>query len=125
MVTGLTGRCIISTYYTPPSLFAVSMGKDCLVEGKYQYARDLQLLVSYRPRSHMRVPERLQVVCTPLRVDCWARYLRTHPDQEFVGFLLSGMREGFRIGCDCHVVCCRGAERNKQSTEENPMMMDN
>ena len=73
----------------------------------------------------MRVPERLQVVCTPLRVDCWARYLRTHPDQEFVGFLLSGMREGFRIGCDYHVVCCRGAERNMQSAEENPMMVDN
>ena len=35
---------------------------------------------------------------SPLVVGQWESHLKLHPDQNFAGFIVRGLREGFRIG---------------------------
>ena len=42
----------------------------------------------------------LQKISTSLQVEEWERELAGHPDEELVGYVLSGIREGFRVGFD-------------------------
>ena len=62
---------------------------------------------------------RLQPTYTPLRALAWAPALVAHPDRAFVRFLISGIREGFRIGCHCSMQL-RSASRNMHSASEHP-----
>jgi len=50
------------------------------------------------------VPASISLVKSPL-TDClgeWRERLRTHPDQHFAGYILSGLESGFRVGFDYH-----------------------
>lgn len=44
------------------------------------------------------VPAWLQKVATPLILREWSKELKDHPDAEFRGYILNGIRNGFRIG---------------------------
>ena len=57
---------------------------------------------------------------TPLRVAEWEVALRHHPDRKYVGYMLRGMAQGFRIGFDRGAVVLRSTKRNMRSTEEAP-----
>ena len=50
-------------------------------------------------------------ISTPLEIDAWAAALQSHPMQEWVECLITGMKEGFRIGL--------GREPNCQSSHGN------
>ena len=58
-------------------------------------------------------------VNTPLRLQSWQRHIRSHPDKNFIDYILRGIEGGFRIGRDstCHV---NSATKNKQSAQDNP-----
>ena len=82
------------------------------------------MLAARRPLSPRAVPEWLQLIHSPLRVNRWEHLLRSHPDREFVALLLSGMREGFRVGYKYHESSCRSAKSNMRSAGENPEVVD-
>ena len=92
--------------------------------GRYKYTQDLLQLEAYRPSTESAaglgasLPGDVGVVRTPLRVAAWEVALRRHPDCEFVGFLLRGMAQGFRIGFDRSAVVLKSAKRNMRSTKE-------
>ena len=56
---------------------------------------------------------------TPLDAAQWEILLADHPDRQFVQYLLSGIREGFRIGFDRNHTCKR-ATGNMNSAISNP-----
>ena len=85
---------------------------------------DLRRLESFTPAAAPDLPQELQEVVTPLRVEAWSHVLRQHPDREFVDYILRGIRQGFRIGFDRTAVRCRSAKRNMLSAEQNPEVVE-
>ena len=53
-----------------------------------------------------------------------ARYLSTHPDKEFVAYILQGINNGFHIGFDRKSSELRQAKGNMSSTRLNPTAVD-
>ena len=47
-----------------------------------------------------------------------------HPDEELVGYVLSGIREGFRVGFDYSKHTCVSARANLLSAGENKQVVD-
>lgn len=93
--------------------------------GKYAYMEDLRTLANRVAPSMAgtNLPPNWSAIITPLVADEWQRQLMGHPDQEFTGYLLRGITEGFRIGfnyCDCK---CKSAKRNMQSAIDNPQVV--
>ena len=60
------------------------------------------------------VAEILQKMTTSLK------YEERHPNQALVQYVLSGIREGFRIGLDYRKASCKSAKCNMLSAETNP-----
>ena len=95
-----------------------SFGQD----GKYAYSSDLQLLSGMvAPNS---APPELQGIVTPLSVDAWQDHLRSHPDDDFVQYLLSGIRGGFRIGFDYSQFSCGKGKSNMLSATKNSAVVE-
>jgi hypothetical protein len=95
-----------------------SIGRD----GRYAYSTDLQLLSGMiAPNS---APPELQGIVTPLSLDVWNFHLRTHPDGDFVQYLLSGIQKGFRIGFDYSQFSCRKGKRNMLSATKNAAVVE-
>ena len=88
------------------------------------YMGDLAAISACRPKVRPRLAASLREVHTPLRVNRWEHHLRSHPDREFVAWLLAGLREGFRIGFDFAKASCRRWGCNMQSAAENPNVVD-
>ena len=59
-----------------------------------------------------RLPDSACVVATPLRVDVLERELAQLPDRALVGYLVDGMRHGFRVGYKRGVAPLVRARRN-------------
>ncbi len=93
-------------------------------QGKYPYMDELRVLAGRIPQYPLQLPDCLQRIVTPLRVDAWAALMRGHPDREFTDFLLQGMRCGFRVGFDYRSRSCTSAKRNMLSAKENPAVID-
>ena len=64
------------------------------------YTSRLLALGSCVASTIRRIPIVLQKISTSLQVEEWERELAGHPDEELVGYVLSGIREGFRVGFD-------------------------
>ncbi len=64
----------------------------------YQYTADLLQLNAVSSSSVSALPSQLHVINTPLQADAWQRCLEKHPDLDYVHYILTGIREGFRIG---------------------------
>ena len=88
------------------------------------YMGDLAAISACRPKVRLRLAASLREVHTPLRVDSWEHHLRSHPEREFVAWLLAGLREGFWIGFDFEKTSCHRWGRNMQSVAENPNVVD-
>ena len=58
-------------------------------------------------------------VVTPLKASVWEKLLCNHPDRDFVQFICTGIREGFRIGFNGALVNCRSVAGNLRSVKEH------
>ena len=85
-----TQNRIVSPFYFPQHL-----------HGCYRYTKDLLALDSCTPAAHEPVPPpHLSTIVTPLQPAAWADEPQHLPDGQLVDYLRSGMRFGFRIGCN-------------------------
>lgn len=62
-------------------------------------------------------------VVSPLQVDQFTWELRDHPNQQFVTFVLDGLRHGFNLGFR-HSQKLKSATKNKSSAYEHPAVID-
>ena len=97
----------------------------CNIEnGVYRYMDDLTLFDSHRSsggdvtRWCRTIP-----VSTPIIYGEWSRQLQSHPDERFVGYILDGLREGFRIGMD-RSLAPKPEKRNHPSARAHPSVVD-
>ena len=60
---------------------------------------------------------------TTLTIPLLSHYLQSHPDQEFSGFVLRGLSEGFHIGCFSQPLCLRSSSRNHPSSLVNSQVI--
>ena len=95
-----------------------------LLGGNYVYTRDLLTSGACHPRSRPKLPSWLRAINSPLHMERWECRLRSHPDWEFVTFLLEGLQEGFQIGFEYEDLHCRSATRNMRLAAENPKGVD-
>ena len=64
----------------------------------YQYMQDLLHFEQCQARTPIRLPPKLETINTPLDWRQWENCLTGHPDRAYREYLVSGIREGFRIG---------------------------
>ena len=86
--------------------------------------RILRRCSSDRPsNSSAHIPMgRLAVINTPLRWQVWKRILRSHPDEQFAEYVVSGLRDGFRIGFS-YPRPCRSSIDNMHSAREHAQVV--
>ena len=60
---------------------------------------------------------------SPLNVELFEAELSRHPDRAKVNFVLQGIKEGFRLGCD-KPVTLKSARRNKLSAYQHAGVID-
>ena len=65
---------------------------------------------------------RLAEINTPLRWQAWEAALRNHQDQPFANYLVSGLRDGFRIGFG-YPRPCRSSSINMHSVREHAQIV--
>ena len=100
----------IFSYYFPEYL-----------NGKYRYTSDLLKLDSFlsqTPTPHL--PTFLCPIITPLQPSAWADELQSMPDKQLVQYLISGIKNGFRIGFDRSSSSLQSAVTNMPSARINP-----
>ena len=56
---------------------------------------------------------------TPLNTGVWEKSLRKHPDERFIGYIVRGLRNGFRIKA-VKSQLIRSADRNLPSAAQHP-----
>ena len=66
------------------------------------------------------MPEVLQEVTTPLQYEEWWEVLQRHWNKALVQYILSGIKEEFRVGFDYSKASCKPAKCNLLSAETNP-----
>lgn len=107
---------IDAAMYTPPPPPSPAIGA-------YEYTSDLLALHTFAGTSTCRLPSHLQVINTPLIFEAWERLLVNHPDLEYVDYILSGIRDGFRIGFNSsQPLAC--SKRNMPSAYEHADVID-
>ena len=84
---------------------------------------DLQALDSCRRRQPVRVSPALMGMTSPLRWEVWQEALVLHPDKQYVDYLISGLREGFRIGFDYNNHHCKKCKENMRSAKQQPQIV--
>ena len=72
-----------------------------------------------RCRAPFIAPPQVQEIVSPLVVERWVVLLDTHPDKDFVTYILQGISKGFRIGYDYNRTTKR-ATSNLLSASQNP-----
>ena len=82
------------------NLCGLSLKHLGVVAGRYIYMGDLRQL-PHPPSSRTSVDINWPHCPTPIRVNVLANYLRSHPDREFVRFILEGLSAGFHAGYSC------------------------
>lgn len=60
---------------------------------------------------------------TPLPWRMWQTGLSQHPDRAFTDYVVSGIRDGFRVGFDYAGRQCKRAAQNMASTREHPQVV--
>ena len=93
-------------------------------EGRYIYMDDLLKLDACRPPQAITVPPRVDSINTPLHLEAWRVELKDHPDEVYVRYILSGIKDGFRIGYDYSAHTCANSGKNMQSVAAHPEPID-
>ena len=60
---------------------------------------------------------------SPLYWQTWVQMLGSHPDRCYANYITSGIRDGFRIGFNYRLHCCKKAASNIKSALEHPMVV--
>ena len=90
----------------------------------YLYTPHLVALDQCKPEYSQDLPDVMRHIQTPLVWESWKAALSEHPNRNYTEYLLSGIKNGFRIGYS-HTTCkCRAARGNMVSTLENPEVVD-
>jgi len=89
----------------------------------YCYMDDLLAIDRCRAELPKSIPRALTGRSTPLEWQVWASFLASHPDQRFANYIISGIKEGFRIGFDYQGHRCEKARNNMQSAHEHPQVI--
>ena len=58
-----------------------------------------------------------------MRLDVWQSYLSSHPDKNFVEYLLRGIKDGFRIGFRAAAVQLKSRKANMLSVFDHPQVV--
>ena len=67
--------------------------------GRYLFTTDLRVLDSCRPlTSDCSLSTKQQKYLSPLQIETWSQELATHPDKDYVSYIIEGISKGFRIG---------------------------
>ena len=66
----------------------------------YSYTADLLQLDAHRPQQPESYDPRLGAIHTPLNIEAWSRCLIRHPDKTFAQYIITVLKNGFRIGYD-------------------------
>ena len=67
-----------------------------MAAGEVSYTQ--QLLLLYQCQGQSTVPKELEIVRSPLVLSEWHTLLQSHPDKQFVHYILTGIEKGVRIG---------------------------
>ena len=99
----------------------ISVTHSHLPNGLYKYTEQLRGLQSFRLRvQRVSLPAACQNITTPLRWESWQQALSDHPDGEFTRLLVTGIKEGFRIGFDDRLTKLKARQGNMKSAVDNP-----
>ncbi len=79
---------------------------------------DLQALDRQRP-TYQSTPGLSGPITTPLHLESWSQLLARHPDQDFKRFIMAGIKEGFRNGCDRKNLCLHRRPQNMPSVRQH------
>ena len=91
-----------------------------ITESGYSGIDDLQRLDQCRRVSPPRAPTQLKVDVSPLQ---WEVCLAPHSDEQFIEYIVSGIRDGFRIGFEYSWYKCRMVKENMHSALEHADMV--
>ena len=87
------------------------------------YTTDLLCLEHSSLNRATDVDRRLLTVHTPLILTSWKQRLLPHPDQDFVNYVLNGIKKRFCIGRNTlHPL--QSASKNMSSARENPQVIE-
>ena len=89
----------------------------------YTYMASLRRLSM--PPSHQSPLTNWPPCPTPICIPLLAYYLRYHPDQEYVSFILQGLQVGFHVGFAGAQISLRSSSRNHPSSLANPQAIRN
>ena len=91
----------------------------CTSAGVYPYMEDLQRMDMCATTEGLHLLSKLASVSitSPLQWRVWDEALRDHPDQRFRSYIVTGLRDGFRIGFQGARSGCT-VTKNMRSAEE-------
>ena len=91
----------------------------------YNYTAQLLQLDRRRLSTERSVPAVIAGVSSPLssNLHAWQERLRSHPDQDFATFILTGLEQGFRVGFDYRSRLST-AKHNMPSGTEHPEVVE-
>ena len=84
--------------------------------GKYNYIRDLQRLEEFTGSD---ATIRWPTCPSPIRVENWMEFFHSHPDNDFVSYIHTGLLSGFHIGFNREGPSLRSSSRNHPSALAN------
>ena len=90
----------------------------------YAYTRHLDLLEKRRPHRPIVLLEVMKCVTTPLVWRAWEQQLWNHPVPGYQRYILTGLKEGFRVGFQFEAISCVSASTNMLSATKNPQVVD-
>ena len=76
-------------------------------------------MVAPRPAA-----KELTGISTPLIVEEWRDQLESHPDREYVHYLIEGIDQGLRIGYDYSQHQCKTSRHNMLSVKDNAKVVE-
>lgn len=111
------------TYYAlpphPPFLLAGTAGRAA-----HPFTWKLQAMAGCRPAQPTVITPALAPIVTPMHWQTWKLALTNHPDQEFADLVVSGVRDGFRIGFNyTHLPLTISCKRNMKSAYDHPRIV--
>ena len=114
-------KSLASSFFLAVPLFDASAACNLVPTG-YRYTSDLQALAADRPFGSPLPP--LATPVSPFCVDRLEEDLPAFPDRVFAGYIVSGLREGFRVGFDYRLSRLLSAKRNLSSASSHTAVID-
>ena len=80
----------------------------------------LQALLVCRPTHKVHLSLELGEITTPLKVHVLEQELQNHPDKQYVNYILTGIKHGFRLGFNYSASKLIDSNSNLLSAVEHP-----